>query len=105
MGCDYYIQKVLRIYFNDEFLSFEVDRERGYFNYMSDEDDETKMDEYIKHVLTPKTEPIIIYNNGFNKPTSEKKYKSIIERLLNDSGKSWSEITKIIKIEVRYERN
>jgi hypothetical protein len=51
-------------------------------------------------------QPITIYDNGeFNKPTSEAKYKSIIETRMNRGGKTWSEITKIIKVEVRYERN
>ena len=112
MGCDYYIVKYLCIYFNDkdnDVLNFEIERERGYFgDHLGDEDEddyEKKRDEYLKNVLTPQTKPITIYNNGvFNKPMSETKYKSIIEGLIRDSGKKWSEITKIIKEEGRYER-
>jgi hypothetical protein len=35
---------------------------------------------------------------------SETKYKSIIEQFIKDHGNKWSEITKIIKEEGRYER-
>jgi len=110
MGCDYYIQKLLRIYFeDDDYLSFVVGTERGYYIDIYDEDEEDyerKINDYIKECLTPKMKPIIIYNNGvFNKPTYETKYKYIVENFMNDCGKKCSDITKIIKIEDRYERN
>ena len=112
MGCDYYISKVLRVYYNTiEYLSIEIDRKKGYFSdiiWDEDEDDEEydrKQEEYLKDVLTPKTKPIIIYNEGaFNKSNTETKYKSIIEERLNICGKKWSDIIKIIKVEVRFER-
>ena len=109
MGCDYYIQQVLRIYCQDDnYLSFVIDSERGYYIDMYDEDEEdyeTKVNEYIKECLTPKMEPIIIYNDKFNKSTYETKYKAMVEKFINDCGKEFSDITKIIKVEVRYERN
>ena len=83
MGCDYYIQKLLLIYFSDnEYLGMELEREKVYFgkiNLDEDEDDyEQKYNEYIKDVLTPKMEPIIIYdNNSFNKLLSKEKYKTL----------------------------
>jgi len=106
MGCDYYITKVLRIYFGDHYLSFVIERENGYYFSIYDEDEEdyeTKIEEYIKECLTPKMEPIIIYDNKFNK-TYETKYKSFVEDLLKDCGKHFSDVTKIIKVEVRYDR-
>jgi len=49
--------------------------------------------------------PILIYNNGkFNKPITEAKYKYIIEDILINNGKKWSDVIKIIKVEKRYER-
>ena len=110
MGCDYYIQKVLRIYFeDDDYLCFVIGTERGYYMNIYDEDEEeyeTKLNEYLKECLTPKMEPIILYNNGaFNKSTYETKYKSIVENFMKDCGKVFSDITKIIKVEDRYERN
>lgn len=109
MGCDYYIQKILRIYFEDnDYLSFVVDRERGYYFNIYDEDEEdyeTKLNEYIKECLTPKMDPIIIYDNQFKNSTYETKYKSIVENFMKDCGRLFSDITKIIKVEVRSERN
>lgn len=109
MGCDYYILKVLHIYYNDtDYFRVEIDRENGYYNYQYDEDEddyENKVSEYIKQCLIPLMKPIVIYdNNMFNKSTSEIKYKSIIENKMNNSGKTWSDITKIIKVESKYER-
>jgi hypothetical protein len=61
-------------------LTLELNRERGYYNFIYDEDEEdyeTKENEYIKKCLTPRIKPIVIYINGnFNKPTYETKYKS-----------------------------
>ena len=109
MGCDYFIIKVLDIYCeNDDYLTLEIDRERGYYYYVydSDEDDyETKVNEYIKECLTPKMEPIIIYDNKFNKSTYETKYKSIVENFIKNCGKNFSDITKIIKVVKIYERS
>ena len=47
---------------------------------------------------------IIYINNSFNKVNSETKYKILIENEINKSGKKWCEITKIIKVEDRFER-
>ena len=39
MGCDYYIVKFLKIYYNKiDYLVVELDRERGYYNFQYDED-------------------------------------------------------------------
>ena len=64
-----------------------------------------KINDYIKDCLIPKMKPIIIYsNNSFNKVNSETKYKILIENEINNYGKKWCEITKIIKVEDRFER-
>jgi len=110
MGCDYYITKVLQIYYSEtEIVEYELERERGYFNYNNfDEDDdnyEEDIKSYINSVLTPQTKPIILYNNSnFNKPITEKKYKTLVEFLLREHKKSWADIIKIIKVEERFER-
>ena len=109
MGCDYYITEVLDIYFEDNhYLRFVIDSERGYYHHVNveyDEDYETKVNEYIKVCLTPKIEPIVIYDNKFNKSTYETKYKSMVEDFMKDRGKMFSDITKIIKVEKIYERS
>ena len=46
MGCDYYILKVLHIYYNEnDYLEFELDRERCYYFYSCDSDEEDYEDE------------------------------------------------------------
>jgi len=109
MGCDYYIAKLLNIYYNDiDYLVVELERERGYYYFQYDEDShdyDDKINEYIKYCLTPEMKPIIIYSNkSFNKVNYETKYKILIENEINNSGKKWCEIIKIIKVEERFER-
>jgi len=80
LGCDYYILKILQIYHNEnDYLEIEIDRNREYYNYYYDSDDEEyddKVSKYIEDILTPQMDPIVIYNNNsFNKLSSETKYK------------------------------
>lgn len=109
MGCDYYILKLLRIYYKDnEYLEIELDRERGYYDdlqFDEDADDfEDKLNNYIEQILIPKVDPITIYiNNQFNKSSCESKYKSLIESAIKNYDVSWSEIKQVIKVEVRHQ--
>jgi hypothetical protein len=109
MGCDFYILKVLRIYYNDnQYLEVEVNREKGYYDdYQFDEDAdeyEDLLNDYIKFMLTPKTEPIVIYKNGkFNKSSCELKYKTLVEAEIHKHGKQWNSVVRVIKIEERRE--
>jgi HD superfamily phosphohydrolase len=110
MGCDYYILKLLHIYYSEtDYVELELTRERGYYDdlqFDEDADDyDEKVSEHIREMLTPKTEPIVIYiNNRFNKLSCAEKYKTIIETEINQRDKKWCEITKIIKVEERQER-
>jgi hypothetical protein len=110
MGCDYYILKLLRIYYSDsDYLEVELERERGYYDdlqFDEDADDyEEKINEHIRQTLLPKTEPILIYSNGeWNKSLCETKYKGLIENELNIVNKNWQDVTKVIKLEYRHER-
>ena len=112
MGCDYYILKLLHIYYSDtEYFEIILNRERGYFDCdadVFDEDEdafEEKFNAYRQCVLTPRIDPIIIYvNRRFNKRLTEDKYKSIVEDVLHEYNKHWSDVKKIIKVEKRYER-
>jgi len=108
MGCDYYVIKVLQIYYNDtEYLEVEINRERCYYDdYQFDEDAEDydeQLNNYIEDILTVKTEPILIYSNGtFNKSSCESKYKGLVENELNKHNKICSDVIKIIKVEKRH---
>jgi hypothetical protein len=114
MGCDYYIDKDLHVYFHDEkmndYFLINLQHERGYFHdypYDPDEEDyEQNMNEMIKEQLKPQMKPIVLYtNNTFTKPHFENKYKRFVERKLNeDFYKKWDDVKEIIKVEVRYER-
>jgi hypothetical protein len=111
MGCDYYIVKVLQVYYQNGDFEIEVDRQRGYFddeddNFDEDQDNyEEKLAEYKRGVLTPRIPPITIYNNkAFNKPLSEIKYRELVEAELSNRHIEWWELNQIIKIEIRYER-
>lgn len=109
MGCDYYILKVLRIYYNEtNYLDFELNREQCYYYYLYDEDEENyeyKVSEYINNILTPKMNPIMLYeNNNFIQLSIETKYKTIIDNEINKNNIRWGDIQKIVKVEKRYKR-
>jgi len=112
MGCDFYIDKDLHIYDNNDkiFSYINLDHKKGYYWFISvlDEDEnghETELEEYIKKELESSMEPIIIYsNNSFIKLSFEDKYKKIIEYELNLSNKTFDDVSKIIKEEIRYKR-
>lgn len=110
MGADFYILKVLKIYYsNSEYQdTIEISKERGYYDFDEFDEDEDDYDEKIKtyknDMLVPRMNPIIIYNNKtFNKPSSKLKYKSMVKDKISMFGKKWSKITQIIKVEERYE--
>jgi len=112
MGCDYYIDKKLQIYYHNEtiFSYIILQRDKGYYYFtpLLDEDEdgyEIEMGQYIKEALEPRMKPILIYeNNTFQKSSFERKYTQMIEHDLHLSNKTWTDINKILKIENRYER-
>ena len=112
MGCDYYIDKDLHIYYynNTVFSCINLEHERGYYWFSSllDEDEDgydIELTKYIKTILEPNMKPITIYSNStFLKDNFENKYKKIIDDDLKLYNKTWNDINKIIKIEHRYER-
>jgi hypothetical protein len=108
MGCDYYIVKYIDIYYSDGSQdSFESDRDRGYYYFKYDEDNEDyeeKREEYILDLLCVETKPIPIYDNGqFKSRLVELKYKSLIEDKMG-KNKKWEDIVKVEKTEMREER-
>jgi hypothetical protein len=110
MGCDYYIDKDLHIYdYNNIIFSYiNLEHERGYWYDLFDEDEdgyEERLRQYKDERLEPQMAPIIIYSNkSFNKLSLEYKYKKIIEDDLKSFNKTLNDVSKIIKIENRYER-
>ena len=112
MSCDYYIDKDLDVYDNNNiiFSYINLEHERGYywFGSLLDEDEDgydNELSQYIKNTLEPNMKPILIYsNNTFVKLSYENKYKKLIEDDLKLYKKTWNDIKKIIKVENRYER-
>ena len=109
MGCDYYIAKVLYVYYNDmDYLLIELSRETGDYYYDFDEDEkdyEKKVNDYKREMLIPQTLPILVYHNDiFLESSYENKYKRLVEQEISIYHKKWNDIIKIIKVEERYER-
>jgi len=117
MGCDYYIIKQLEIYFHYGIhpLFIELERDRGYFDFLLDADDpdyDAKEEEYINDTLKPSMLPIIIYEETeFKSKKLEDKYKVLIDEQLelynryHEDKKEWKDVRKITKVEHRYERD
>lgn len=112
MGCDYYIDKDLEIYDSNDkmFSSINLEHEKRYywFSTLLDEDEDgydTEYAEYIKQTLEPTMKPIVIYSdNSFTKLSFENKYKKLIENEIKICNKTFNDVSKILKIEHRYER-
>lgn len=111
MGCDYYIEKSLEIYyFNEKIYSMiTLERDKGYYYYPDIDEDDENYEKIIakttKDQLRPTMEPIIIYENSiFKNDKLEDKYKSMIDEELKRKKKEWKDIKKIMKVESRWER-
>jgi len=119
MGCDYYIEKILKVKFENrtDYIIINLESDRGWFDFSLDEDDpdyDAKYEKYVEETLKPNMKPIIIYeNNDFLTKKLQDKYKLLIEKELKnynkgketDSKKEWKDIIKIVKCETRYERD
>ena len=116
MGCDYYIEHNLCIYYNDNTSnSINLNRERGYYTdyddfIMSIRDETSGMSEWKKmkqYHLTPKAVPFLIYeNHSFVNIYVSDKYKAMLEyEMINHDYKTWDDIKDIVLQEERYERD
>ena len=108
MDNSYFILTVLNIYYNNtEYLQLIINKREQNFYCGADEDDimyEYEVIESRKRSLNVFKTPILIYNNkSFNKLLCETKYKADIEKFINESGRNWDDITKIIKVEEKIE--
>ena len=119
MGCDYYIEQNLWIYYNDNTCNcIQLSRKRGYYS------DTDIYDKYIMNIniensnlsewekikqyhLTPIRIPILVYsNNTFSTIYLSNKYKEMLEsEIINNYYKRWDDIKEIIILEERYERD
>jgi hypothetical protein len=114
MGYDYYIERNLHIYYNDNSHNYiTLNKDRGYY---SDENDDfiiiarnensnkSKWEKTREYYLTPREVPFLIYsNNSFINIYVSNQYKTLLEsEMIN---KTWNDIKEIVILEERYERD
>ena len=100
----YYVMTVLRVYYNEtDYLHLILQRDVRTFYCYADEDNimyEQEKLESKKKQLEVYPKPILIYeNHRFYKPLCEKKYKEMVQSLINEYGKNWDDVTRIVKVE------
>lgn len=105
----YHELNVLRVYYNErDYLRLILNNTEFSRIINADEDDITYEEQVIQEKeshLKVLNKPIYIYiKPNFIKPLCEKKYKNDITKFLAEHGKRWDEITKIVKIEEKIER-
>lgn len=106
--CDYYIDKKLHVYYNDNSSIIILNREKCFYYYPPlDNDYEYQynnevINKYLNKQLEVNTKEITIYsNNSFNKSSFENKYKKLVENDLNNNHRKWGDIIEIRHIEDR----
>ena len=117
MGCDYYIEKNLYIYYKDNSIhSLNIKKDKGYFyeihhDMSIDLSLYNSSEEVIKilkeHHLEPREIPSLIYsNNNFINDNVSKKYKMMLEyEMMNHDCKTWDDIKHVVVMEERYQRD
>ena len=108
MGCDYYIEKRLCIFYNDKSCyCMNLKTERGYYmNINTQSSNLTEWEKIQKYHLTPK-DPLIIYTNrSYINEYVEKKYQPMVEfEMIHNIDQNWCDIKDIVVYEERYEEN
>jgi hypothetical protein len=111
MGCDYIIERILRVYYtHKDYFVIQLSRVGGYYvdDYFDiyDPDYAAKILENERKQLIPQMSPIVIYEDSrFKTPQYANKYKMLVEDELAEYDKQWSDIVKIVKVEERYKRD
>jgi hypothetical protein len=108
MWCDYYIEKKIYIYYNDNTSYFiSVNKKRGYYtddndfimNTNIENSNLTEWEKVKQYHLTPSITPLIIYNNhSFTNIYVSNEYKALLEYEM-----IYDDIKDIVILEERYE--
>ena len=114
MGCDYYIDQRLCIFYNDKSrYCINLKREKGYFTEYDDfimninsQSNLTKWGKIERHHLTPKAVPFVVYtNHSYINEYVADKYQAVIEyEMIHNIDRKWSDIKDIVLYEDRWER-
>jgi hypothetical protein len=111
MGCDYYIEKNLCIYYNDDSSQYiRLERTRGYYsdydyftmNMLVNSEKISEWEKMKEYHLMPREIPTVIYNNNtFSNIYVSNQYKAMIEfNIMN--YKTWDDVKEIVILENRY---
>ena len=113
MGCDYYIENNMYIYYNDNTCNYiNLKRYREYYCEIYDDDlnfDSKKTDKLKKiknYYLENRKNPSIIYtNNSFINISIMNSYKEMLDfEISNNDNKTWKDVKEIVILEERYEK-
>ena len=114
MGCDYYIEKRLCIFFNDNSCDcMNLKRERGYYTKYDDfimntnpqNSNLTEWEKIQKYHLTPNASPFLIYTNRtYTNDYLANEYEAMVEYFVRlFIYKNLNDVKDIVVYEVRYE--
>lgn len=102
IGCDYYIEKRLCIFYNDNsYYCMNLQRERGYYDFM---DSNLTQPEKIQKYLTPNSTQTVYTNHKYINVHEENKYQAMVEYEMIHMDKNWDNVKNITVYEMRYER-
>ena len=115
MGCDYYIEQRLCIFYNDNSCyCMNLKRERRYFTDYDDfimninpqNSNLTEWEKIQQYHLTPNTSQVIIYkNHSYINEYVANKYEAMVEfEMIHNIDQNWADIKDIVVYEERYER-
>ncbi len=99
MGCDYYIIKVLEVYYmtkqpdNVNMDIIEIERQRGYIYDSYDSDEEDRIEKHLVVTYEPK---VLYESNAWKSEYIQTKYESMIRNM--------NTVSRIVKTEMRERR-
>ena len=116
MGCDYYIEDNLYIYYNDNgYNCIKLYRDRGYYYDIHDDfimdmkyetENMTEWEKIKQYHLEPRAKPYLLYsNNSITDRIILYRYEKMINRAIINDNKNWDDINEIVILEERYERD
>jgi hypothetical protein len=102
IGCDFYIEKRLCIFYNDNSCyCVNLQRERGYYDFMESNMTES---EKIQKYLTPNATQTVYINHKYINDHEANKYEAMVEFEMIHIDKNWDNIRNITVYERRYPR-
>jgi len=117
MGCDYYIEKNLYIYYNDNSFNYiNLKRDRVYYSDIINHDfsmsikspdsNLSELEKIKQYILIPKKLPFLVFSNDtFTNFYVCNKFKKMVEYEMknnqNNQNKTWNDVKDIVILEER----